>query len=449
MVDWRILTLCLFCSLGAVPNSVMSPFYPREAHRHQMGDTLIGIVFSMNALGFIISCPIVGKMLIPFGRRNSLVLGLSILTTTSSLFGVLPYIDNKLLFALVSLTLRLLQGIGCGCIETAAFAITSIVYKDSIEKNIAKIESSFGLSYFLGPIYGTIFFAIGGFGLPFHILAIVYFILALNVKRILSDEVDTITSQETVRKEVVNMRNFIKNPRFVFLLLAISMMSITFTVFDPVFATRIGEFNVSENTLGLFFCISAFTYFIMALVVGSFARKYEQLAFVTTGLAVLPIAYFFIGPSQFLHFPNKLFLIPIGQILIGLGGSLILIPMIPALLKSVNDEVPHTDESMAELKDKVAGAWNSMGGIGSVIGPILSGYLVSSQGFRSMCDILALCIIIFGVFFFKFTNALSVFQDIFSQKHNKEGLLLTKELDSISEKVNPEELLICSKSNKI
>jgi len=123
--------------------------------------------------------------------------------------------------------------------------------------------------------------------------------------------------------------------------------------------------------------------------------------------------------------------------------------MLPALINCTKDTVPQTEQSLAELKDKISGIWNSMVGMGSVFGPIMSGVIVSFAGFRSMCDILALVILVYGVIFFKYSNALAAFKELLTKKPAKEGLLLNKELDSLNEKTNPEEILISNKSDKI
>jgi len=276
----------------------------------------------------------------------------------------------------------------------------------------------------------------------------VFLILALNVKKLLSEEVETIIATETVRTETVDIKSFIKMPKFVFLCLALSIASMSFSIFDPVLATRLAEFNVGPNFIGFFFCIGACVYFLMALTVGTYAKRYNQIVFVTAGLTLLPFAYWLIGPSLFLHFPNKLFLIPFGQIFLGTGGALILIPMIPAFLSCTKDKVPQTEESIAELKDKISGIWNSMGGFGSILGPILGGSLVTLTGYRTMCDLMALFVIVFGVLFFKFTDGFTVFKELFSKKQVKERQLLVKELGVTFEKKNSEEQLMSSNTYK-
>ena len=62
-----------------------------------------------------------------------------------------------------------------------------------------------------------------------------------------------------------------------------------------------------------------------------------------------------------------------------------------------------------ELNDKAAGYFNGCVGIGEAIGPISASFLISTLGFRSSCDLLALTVLVYTLFFFLFNGRSDIF----------------------------------------
>ena len=81
--------------------------------------------------------------------------------------GSLTYVDDKTSFVLFSFLWKFLCGLGSGLNSTAAFAIIASHYKEDREKMIGMMESSSGIGLLLGPIFGAIFYKLGGYIMPF------------------------------------------------------------------------------------------------------------------------------------------------------------------------------------------------------------------------------------------------------------------------------------------
>jgi len=293
------------------------------------------------------------------------------------------------------------QGVGISFVETGCNAITCIVYKDTMSEKMGMLQVSFGISFFIGPLLGAGLHSVGGFALPFHILGGTYFIVLLLVKRILPYTVET-RPDKIKREGRIKLRMFFKSIRYVILCISCATGAISLTAIDPVLAARLLEFGIDENLAGVFFPIGAISYGISGIFVGKLAEKGDKQVLIFVGLVLLGIGYFLIGPSSVFQLPNKLYIIPVGQIFAGSGLCFILIPIIPAMLKCHERNIPQNETSLQELKDKICGVENSFVGLGSVIGPFLSGSLTQALGFRQMCDVIATISIGVSIFFFLF-----------------------------------------------
>ena len=88
----------------------------------------------------------------------------------------------------------------------------------------------------------------------------------------------------------------------------------------------------------------------------------------------------------------------IGLMLLGYSSCMISVPLIPEVLDSIENQLPHLKGE--ELNNVISGYFNSCLGIGEAIGPISAGLLVDSYGVRSSYDIVGTLLLIFTVLFF-------------------------------------------------
>lgn len=81
--------------------------------------------------------------------------------------GLLDFVDDKLLFVLMSFVWKFLCGVGAGINSTSSFAIISTHFKEEREKYIGYMENASGLGLLLGPTVGSLLYKFGGYMLPF------------------------------------------------------------------------------------------------------------------------------------------------------------------------------------------------------------------------------------------------------------------------------------------
>lgn len=73
-------------------------------------------------------------------------------------FGCVGWINNKVLFEILSVLLRLLSGVGSSFIHVAIYAMAAIKWPNELEAKISLLEAASGAGLFAGPVIGSIIY---------------------------------------------------------------------------------------------------------------------------------------------------------------------------------------------------------------------------------------------------------------------------------------------------
>ena len=116
---------------------------------------------------YIFSAAISGKYLSTIGKESGLKYGMLLITVQLIGLGFLKYVDSATWFVGLSILAQCLGGVGAGINVTCAMAIITSHYPDEREENIGILEGGTGLGLLLGPLLGSVLYALGGYSLPF------------------------------------------------------------------------------------------------------------------------------------------------------------------------------------------------------------------------------------------------------------------------------------------
>jgi hypothetical protein len=114
-----------------------------------------------------------------------------------------------------------------------------------------------------------------------------------------------------------------------------------------------------------------------------------------------------IGTSPLVGLPDSTKVIFMGLCLLGFSATMVVIPMFPEMLHSIEEALPHLKGD--ELNNVSAGFFNSCLGVGEALGPISASILTHALGFRSAEDILATLILIYCITFFTLNGKQKIF----------------------------------------
>lgn len=107
------------------------------------------------------------------------------------------------------------------------------------------------------------------------------------------------------------------------------------------------------------------------------------------------ISHFLVGPSPYL--PDSLILMIVGQVLHGFSVTFFLITCLPVM---INDAVEGYPKQKNEATDISSGIFNSMLGIGQMLGPIYGSNITNAFNFRLCADSVGAINIIYSAIFF-------------------------------------------------
>jgi len=125
-----------------------------------------------------------------------------------------------------------------------------------------------------------------------------------------------------------------------------SIFAMVFMLFmDTIYSNYLISFGVSEKNIGYFFALSCLVYSIFSPLVGMLcnyiAKPYlTQFAFVMSFFSLI-----LFGPSEVLGFPPKLWIMIVGNALLGLAVSFIFVPLLAEIIDAVKEKEGITGEN--------------------------------------------------------------------------------------------------------
>jgi MFS family permease len=295
-----------------------------------------------------------------------------------------------------------------------------MTFPEEQEKYIALIETAVGVGLILGPVIGSSIYAFAGFSWTFFIIGSVFLILTPILYILIPDSINKNDdhvethierkihefedSQPTRNNKIkVSFFKLLTTRRFLIASMGGMMSNFMYTYMEPVLAFRISQFNVSAFQIGMFFSIQPISYIILSFTISYFTGKYANRGIIMLGALFASFSMLFVGPSN--HFPDELYLMGIGQLLIGGFGLFLMVPVIPEMISAGTEYYPN---KIIELTDISAGVFNSCLGIGQVIGPIFGSYVTQATNFRTCSDIVGYILFTYSVVYFLLCNGLAL-----------------------------------------
>jgi len=86
----------------------------------------------------------------------------------------------------------------------------------------------------------------------------------------------------------------------------------TYSFMEPILVKRLSEFSLQPVQIGLFFAIWPLVYIPASVLVQYFPSTIQKRVIIFTACTGMAFSFFFVGPSQLLHFPDSLALMGIG-----------------------------------------------------------------------------------------------------------------------------------------
>ena len=160
-------TLCTIQLLQNICSSLFAPFYPFEAADRNIRLLLVGIMMGTYATAFIFAAYLTGGFLKKIGRTCALRIGFLSLMGFLVIMGSVKYIEDTLLFIVLSFVGMTFGGLGTGLNSTTILAVLTSRFPEERESVMGMIEGATGIGFLLGPLIGSSLYSLGGYPAPF------------------------------------------------------------------------------------------------------------------------------------------------------------------------------------------------------------------------------------------------------------------------------------------
>jgi MFS transporter, DHA1 family, tetracycline resistance protein len=393
--------LLLVNFVGTLGFSIVLPFLVFLVMKFGGNAIVYGLLAATYPAFQLIGAPVLGKWSDTFGRKKVLLLsnaGTSIgwILFLFALF--LPFeksfrIDIAFLGTfviivplLVLFLARAIDGITGGNISVANAYLADLSSDETRSKNFGKMAISSNLGFILGPalagilggtIYGAILPVLAALILSLVTLIVIGFMLRESkpsLKEILVPEEATIRkvfSQEcrepfsTVNTKRQGLRDVFKLKHISFLLILYFLIFLGFSIYYAAFPTHAAnDLKWSVTQLGIFYAVlSGIMVLIQGPVLRKALKKFSEEKLVIIGSMIL-------GTNFILFVSNNIISVGGAVILFAVGNGL----MWPSFMSILSRRAG------SKLQGTVQGVAGSFGGLASIVGLTLGGFLYNSIG---------------------------------------------------------------------
>ncbi len=386
--------------VGTLGFSIVLPFLIFVVMKFGGNAIVYGLLAATYPAFQLIGSPILGKWSDTYGRKKILLLsnvGTSIgwLLFLFALFLPLNSFNIHIAFVgafvvmvplLVIFLARAIDGITGGNISIANAYLADLSSDSTRSRNFGKMAISSNLGFIIGPalagilggtIYGAILPVLAALILSLVTIAVIVFLLRESKpssKEILVPEKGTIRkafSQECrecyldTNHKKPKVQDVFKLKHISFLLILYFLIFLGFNIYYATFPTHAAkDLKWSVTQLGIFYAIlSGVMVFIQGPVLRKALKKFSEEKLVIIGSIIL-------GTNFILFVSNNIVLIGGAIVLFAVGNGL----MWPSFMSIMSRYAG------SKLQGSVQGVAGSFGGLASILGLILGGFLYNSIG---------------------------------------------------------------------
>ncbi|KAK6637823.1 hypothetical protein RUM44_008245 [Polyplax serrata] len=388
-----LVELMSFCSM-----SIMAPFFPKEALNHGMSETTAGLVFSFYALVIFLSSPFLasssrGKVPLSFRpvfneQLQFFVWGHIPKAVVSQRRGgvanLLGYIEQDWVFATYCFIVQGMKALGASAYSTASYVFVAEVFPSNIGTVLGIMETFVGLGMSIGPAIGGFFYHVGGFGLPFYILAAVLLLTFPIAFWLLP-----MTHGNNMKRKSGSFFKILKEPSVIVIGLVLVANSSVWGFLDPTLEPHLRQFGLTSEKIGFIFLLFSGLYGLSSPLWGVVSDKTDNhWSMMTSGLLFDTVGLLILGPATFIPFlKSELWLNLVALSILGVSVALSLLPTFQGLISSIVDG-GHGRNDITTYSI-VSGVWSSLYALGEVIGPLVGGLVTEHYGFAFCCTVLA------------------------------------------------------------
>lgn len=177
----------------------------------------------------------------------------------------------------------------------------------------------------------------------------------------------------------------------------------------PTLEIHLLDMGFSNWQISLCFMIFTFSYMIFSFFGNWFFQKLDKRTTIFIGMLLIALSFLMLSPWRVI-FPKNLIIVLASLPLMGLGQVMInckkyLVPIYPHMIQVSHEEYGYSKDDI--LVDSLSGLSNMASDIGEILGPIISGGLISLIGFEKTGTLTAFTFVLYGIIYFFWSGLFS------------------------------------------
>ncbi|XP_067224011.1 MFS-type transporter SLC18B1 isoform X3 [Chanodichthys erythropterus] len=339
----QILTLISMASINfssMICYSILGPFFPNEAKKKGVSQSMIGLIFGIYALCTLVGSLILGKYIVQIGAKFMIVAGLFVSSGSTVLFGFLDQVSDGTVFIVLCFITRCINAIGFSASVTSSFAVSAKVFPDNIATVLGFMEIFTGLGLILGPPLGGWLYQSFGYEIPFVFTGCLLF-ATVPLNMWILPSFDAVPSQNS----------------FLRLCTRIKILLICFVVF-----TMSSGLGFLDATLSIF----------------AIEKSIRKWMMVIGGMATA-VSFCFLGPLPVFHIKSQLWLTVLMLVVVGFSLCMTCIPTFAEMIACAHEN--GFEEGLSTL-GLVSGLFSAVWSAGMFFGPTIGGYITQALNFE-------------------------------------------------------------------
>ena len=378
----NFLALLLLNGLSCSVYSIVAPYFPDEAHKVGLSSATIGLIISAFPVSAVIAGLSVTYFMSSVSKKTTFIIGALLQAFSTFFYAFIPYFSYTS-FIILSCSLRIIQGLGTGLLNTSLFAIISSEFPTEIPKYLGFIHISVGLGTISGAAGASALYSFGGYSMVFITYGIIFFISIPALFWLIK-----VDKSVVIPKKGITLLTILSHPEeFLYtLVLLASTTSICFIF--PTLSLHLGDFGVSEEYFGVIFGILFLGYMISIPLVLNLRVPLKLKPLI--GLFFLVVCNLMLGPWEYTRLPHVLAVSVIGLGIMGFGACCCNLNVMPIILALAQKRYPDRDKQ--RINDVVSGLTGSAYFFVESYAPPLSGLMNDLVGFDNTQALLAAAI---------------------------------------------------------
>lgn len=380
MSSYSKLTCTMFSTLIAnTVITIIAPVYPLVAKSRGIGEVEIGLIFSLAPLFSFLCSFKIGNLIQAIGVRNVSTLGLAA-SVLNMLLLILASSQENLGFLILSLIGRAIGGFGLASIYVSNMVVINRDFKTHAETYTSLMEAFGGVGLMVSPIYCTLVYEeIGLSGVFFFLLLVILIFIPINWYFICTDASSKSTIQRSVDAKLILNTN---------LKLDLALLVYCYIVLcylEPTVSLFFENKGLSESQIGMIFAAMASAYTLSNFLMAWIAAYTQIRKLFWLGPLLSVIVLTITGPAAVLL--GSVWMSIFGVVLIGVATAIGFSSILPSMM----NETRKLGFNPSSISDQLSSTYSMGMNLGEIVGPSISGVLISNLGFSSSCGFLALC----------------------------------------------------------